>query len=123
MADSADLYCFACAVKANSVLIKRYDQNVDDTGSMIGDLTPARAVEDGTTFWGHSSGDLRWWFSLPQHVDSDKETLLLRKERDYFCGQSDDYGKKWLDSMKRENQAVRDRDEAMRFAKLRDLPK
>lgn len=88
--DSVSLLCFDCATKDQEKQIKEYDHFHEENDPTIGDLLPARPTPDGDTFWGHTSGDVAWWYHLPQHNDG-REIFVVMRERDrniYLLAQS-----------------------------------
>lgn len=132
MLDNVELFCAACAEIDQAKQIARYAEYDDPFGisCTIGDLVPARPTPEGDTFWGHSSGDCSWWYALPQYERTDKRPIglareldLIRRERDHFQQASEHYATDWLKEMKMRSQAERDRDDALRAAKLLEMPK
>lgn len=126
MLDQVDLFCAVCAEANQAFKIKEYKERGmgnDPMDCAIGNLLPARPTPEGDNLWGHSSGDTAWWYKLPQYLDPSRELAKIRLERDYFCVESENYGTKWMKSEKELNQAIRDRDEALRVAKLENYPK
>jgi hypothetical protein len=79
------LLCAVCAEHNQRKQIASYAQrNCNALVCTIGDLVPARPTPEGDNFWGHTSGDVEFWYRLPQYTNPDLETKLLRRERDYF---------------------------------------
>jgi hypothetical protein len=85
MLDHIDLMCAVCAEQSQKKEIAEYARFHQENDPSIGDLIPARATDEGDTFWGHTSGDVEWWYGLPQYADLAEEVGLLRRERDHFC--------------------------------------
>ena len=84
MLDHVRLFCAACGIRNQTKQIAAYAHFHRDTDCTIGDLVPARPTPEGDTFWGHTAGDVEWWYALPQFLDAAKEATLLRLERDHF---------------------------------------
>lgn len=78
-----ELFCAVCGEKREVENIKAYASFRDPNSSSIGNLIPARPTLDGSTFWGHTSGDVEWWYALPQYEDSKREMKLVKQERDF----------------------------------------
>lgn len=82
--DYVELFCATCAEGDQKDTIAKYADFHRDTDSTIGDLVPARPTPEGDTFWGQTSGDVEWWYALPQYADIRREVAQLRRERDHF---------------------------------------
>jgi len=82
--DNVDLRCAPCATAEQTEQIARYAHFHDPESATIGDLLPARPTPEGDTFWGHTSGDVEWWYALPQFTEPKLEAELVRRERDHF---------------------------------------
>lgn len=80
-----ELSCATCAEAGQQEAIARYAEWHQPMDCGIGNLIPARPTPEGDTFWGHTSGDVEWWYRLPQYQDTERETKQLRLERDHFC--------------------------------------
>jgi hypothetical protein len=98
--DHTKLLCAVCAEASEVENIKQYASFHDPASPTIGDLVPARPTPEGDTFWGHTSGDVGWWYRLSQYVDVARELPLLKIERDKFVAQSIQYGEMWVKSQK-----------------------
>jgi hypothetical protein len=103
-----DLLCAECAEAAQREAIARYACFHQATDPTIGNLVPARPTPEGDTFWGHTSGDVEWWYALPQYLDPAKELDRVRIERDDFMRREQQASKDWLKAI-RENGALRRR--------------
>jgi hypothetical protein len=101
-----ELLCATCAEVsereniAKSAAISGMSEPHD---ACIGYLVPARPTDEGDTFWGHTSGDVQWWYELPMYQDPAREMARLRVERDFFCKMQNYYAGEYL-------KALRDRD-------------
>lgn len=84
MLDHIELMCAVCAEADQKEQIARYANFHQEWECTIGDLLPARPTPEGDTFWGHTSGDVDWWYTLPQYADPAREMTRLRIERDHF---------------------------------------
>jgi hypothetical protein len=84
MLDYVELACSVCATEQQKEQIAQYASfhNKHDCG--IGDLVPARPTPEGDTFWGHTSGDVDWWYALPQYNNWELELAQVRMERDNY---------------------------------------
>ena len=123
--DDERLLCASCAEIDQADRILEYSKShpPDEHRCTIGDLLPARPVPEGDTFWGHTSGDTEWWYRLQQYTDPERELALVRRERNHYLHQTEYYSKEWLEMSQRARQAERDKEEAMRFARLENIPK
>lgn len=81
---SVDLRCATCATTEQAEQIAAYADCHEQHNPEIGDMVPARPTPEGDTFWGHTSGDVEWWYALPQFADPKLEAELVRRERDHF---------------------------------------
>jgi hypothetical protein len=86
-----ELLCAVCGEADQVDEIARYASFTQPHDSGIGDLVGARPTPDGDGFWGHTSGDVNWWYRLPQYVDPMRELQRMRLERDYFQRMADYY--------------------------------
>jgi len=81
--DHIELLCAVCATEDQKTQIVSYADFHKEHDVTIGDLVPARPVPEGHTFWGHTSGEVLWWYALPQYMDVSLEMVNLRLERDH----------------------------------------
>lgn len=118
--DYINLLCAVCGEKSEVESIAKYAHFHDPASPTIGDLVPARPTPEGDTFWGHTSGDVLWWYCLPQYVDDAREMVQLKIERDKFCGQANGYAEQWMKSLD-EKRAIIDAgaNDAATIARLR----
>lgn len=79
-----DFLCAVCAEQAEAEAIARYADIHNEHDPSIGNMIPARPTPEGDAIWGHTSGDVEWWYRLPQYADEKKEAELVRRERDHF---------------------------------------
>lgn len=106
--DALDLLCAVCSETNQAAQIARYAEFHQDMDCTIGDLVPARPTADGDNFWGHSSGDIEWWFRLPQYKDAERDAARCRIERDHHVGKSTEYARMYLQKADRLDFAERD---------------
>lgn len=108
MLNHIELMCAACAETDQVEQIERYASFHQEWEPGIGNLIPARPTPEGDTFWGHTSGDVAWWYNLPQYVDAAREMKLLRIERDHFQQRSEADATSWLEVFRELNQLKRE---------------
>ncbi len=75
-----ELLCAVCAEKQEVDNIASYAHFHQEWECGIGNLIPARPTPEGDTFWGHTSGDVVWWYKLPQYTDPIREAARVRVE-------------------------------------------
>lgn len=93
-----ELMCAECAEADQTEQIARYASFHQVWEPGIGDLIPARPTPEGDTFWGHTSGDVEWWYKLPQYKDEKRELQRVRIELDHFVGREQQALKDWLEA-------------------------
>ncbi len=93
------LLCAECAEKDQVEAIQMYAIWHQPMDCGIGNLIPARPTPEGDTFWGHTSGDVEFWYKLRQYTDEERERNQLRLERDHFCAREQQALRDWLKQM------------------------
>lgn len=95
-----ELTCAVCSERDQADEIKRYANLHQPGDPTIGNLVPARRDPEDHHWWGHSGGDVEWWYRMPQYKDEKREAELLRRERDEFLHERDHWAQRWHETSK-----------------------
>jgi hypothetical protein len=122
--DQQELYCAECGEQKEAEAIEKYANHhhpeLGEVWFTIGDLLPARPTPDGDTFWGHTSGDVVFWYLLPQYTNPVKQVERMKVEQPFFIRQMGSFGDDWCRTWKEKNELDRQLNEMK--ARMR-LPK